>query len=68
MFKQLGVPELLIILLIVIMIFGIGKLPSVARDLGKSIREFKKSTTEPEEEEEVEVKPRRKVKRATTSD
>ena len=64
MFKQLGVPELLIILVIVILIFGIGKLPSVAKDLGKSIREFKKATTEPDEEEEAEDKHRRKVKRS----
>jgi len=67
MFKSLGAPELLIILAIVIVIFGIGKLPSVARDLGKSIKEFKKATTSAEEEEEeVEVKPRR-VKKAKTA-
>ena len=68
MFKSLGVPELLIILVIVILIFGIGKLPSVAKDLGKSIKEFKKATTSSEEdEEEAEVKPRRRVKKASTT-
>ena len=69
MFKDIGIPELLIILVIVILIFGIGKLPSVAKDLGKSIREFKKATTTQEEdEEEAEVKPRRRVKKATSAD
>ena len=63
MLKDIGVPELLIILVIVIMIFGIGKLPQVAKDIGKSIKEFKKATTAAEEDEEVEVKPRRRVKK-----
>ena len=35
-------PELLLILVIVLVIFGAGKLPEVAGSLGKSIREFRK--------------------------
>jgi sec-independent protein translocase protein TatA len=38
-----GVPELLIILAIIIMVFGAGKITSIARDLGSGIREFKKA-------------------------
>jgi len=40
----LGVPELLIVLLIVLLIFGSKKIPELARGLGKGIREFKDAT------------------------
>ena len=40
----LGVPELLIIAFIVVLVFGVGRLPEVGSALGKSIREFRKST------------------------
>jgi len=45
----LGVPELIIILFIVIVIFGVGRLPEVGGAIGKSIREFRKASKEPEE-------------------
>jgi sec-independent protein translocase protein TatA len=43
MFGSLGVPELLILLLIVIIIFGAGKLPQLGKGLGEGIRNFKDS-------------------------
>ncbi len=48
---HLGVPELLIILLIIIIIFGVGKLPELGGALGKSIREFRRATSGLDEEE-----------------
>jgi len=45
----LGVPELLIIAFIVILVFGVGRLPEVGGALGKGIREFRKSTKDDEE-------------------
>jgi sec-independent protein translocase protein TatA len=42
----IGFKELLIILVIVIIIFGIGKLPKVMKDLGSGIKEFKKGMDE----------------------
>jgi sec-independent protein translocase protein TatA len=39
----IGVPELLIILVIVVIIFGVGKLPEIGSALGKGIKNFKKS-------------------------
>jgi sec-independent protein translocase protein TatA len=43
MFGSLGVPELLIILAIVILIFGVNKLPRLGKGLGEGIRNFKDS-------------------------
>ena len=40
--KNLGGPELLIILLVVALLFGASKLPNLARSVGASAREFKK--------------------------
>lgn len=45
----LGVPELLIILVIILVIFGAGKLPKIGEGLGKGISNFKKSIKENEE-------------------
>ncbi|MHB0878453.1 MAG: twin-arginine translocase TatA/TatE family subunit [Anaerolineae bacterium] len=41
---QIGVPELLIVLVIIITIFGAGKLPQVGSAIGQSIREFRSSS------------------------
>lgn len=52
----IGLPELLIILLICLLIFGAAKLPEIGRALGKTIKEFKKSMKEIGSEEEEEKK------------
>ncbi len=46
MFGSLGMPELIIILVIALIIFGPRKLPEIGRSLGKSIREFKNTSKE----------------------
>jgi sec-independent protein translocase protein TatA len=40
---QLGWPEILLILVIVLVVFGVGKLPQVGGAIGKGIREFRKA-------------------------
>ena len=57
----LGMPELLVILVIILIIFGAGKLPQIGAGLGKGIRNFRKATKEPDsidvtpkEDEEIE--------------
>lgn len=42
MFDRIGLPELTIILVIVLLVFGAGKLPDIGKALGKSIHEFKR--------------------------
>ena len=44
MFRSLGIPELVIILVIVILIFGANRLPEIGRGIGKGIRNFKDAT------------------------
>mgnify|MGYP001064712106 FL=1 len=41
MFKSFGLPELLIILLVVIILFGAGRIGKIAKELGGGIRSFK---------------------------
>jgi sec-independent protein translocase protein TatA len=56
----IGMPELIIILVIALLIFGAGKLPQVGSSLGKAIREFKGAIEEkPEKNESTpEEKPK----------
>ncbi|MGD2278733.1 MAG: twin-arginine translocase TatA/TatE family subunit [Candidatus Omnitrophota bacterium] len=48
----LGLPEILLILVIALLIFGAAKLPEIGRALGKALSEFKKGTQEFTEEKE----------------
>lgn len=48
MLGRVGLPELIIILMIVILIFGANRLPELAKSIGKGIRNFKDATKEGE--------------------
>jgi sec-independent protein translocase protein TatA len=57
----IGMPELIIILVIILIIFGAGKLPEIGSGIGKGIKNFKKATSgdleegaEPQEPEKLE--------------
>lgn len=49
----LGTSELILILVIVLIIFGVGKLPDIGSGLGKAIRNFKKASSD----SEIDVTP-----------
>ena len=51
----IGMPELLVILVIILIIFGAGKLPQIGEGLGKGIRNFRKATKD-KDHEEIESK------------
>ena len=55
MFGGLGMPELIIILVIILIIFGAGKLPQIGEGMGKAIRNFKKATNEKDENEPKKI-------------
>lgn len=50
--QNIGFPELLVILLIVLLLFGAARLPEIARSLGKSIHAFKQGVKEVEKDVE----------------
>lgn len=54
MIGGLGIPELVIILVIILIIFGAGKLPEIGAGLGKGIKQFKNATKEPKIEDKDE--------------
>ena len=73
----LGIPELLIILVVVFLIFGAGKLPQIGSGLGKALRNFKNSVSGKDEidvtpqnsqsEDEIAAKPKRRQIAAKTT-
>lgn len=52
--RNLGGPELLIILVVVLLLFGASRLPSLARSLGASAREFRRGVDEGVDTEDSE--------------
>jgi sec-independent protein translocase protein TatA len=56
MFGSIGMPELIIIFVIALIIFGPRKLPELGRSLGKSLAEFKKASNELKNTLEEEIR------------
>ena len=52
----LGAPELVVILIILLVLFGGAKLPGLAKGIGQSIKEFKKAAKDDDEEDKSEKK------------
>jgi len=67
MFGSIGMPELIIILVIALIIFGPRKLPELGRSLGKSIGEFKRASNELRSTLEEEIRIEEQRERATTA-
>ena len=44
MFRQLGAPEIILILVVLLLLFGAKRLPEIGKSMGKSLREFKSAT------------------------
>jgi sec-independent protein translocase protein TatA len=67
MFGSLGMPELIVIFVIALIVFGPRKLPELGRSLGRSIAEFKKATNELQNtlEQEIEADEQRSKAAAT---
>ncbi|MEW6325630.1 MAG: twin-arginine translocase TatA/TatE family subunit [Nitrospirota bacterium] len=48
----LGMPELLVILVVILILFGVGRLPEIGAGLGKAIRGFKKGMSDDDQSDE----------------
>jgi sec-independent protein translocase protein TatA len=57
---NIGLPEIIIVLVIVLLIFGPKRLPEMGRSMGRGIREFKNSITGNDDEDEPKVIERAK--------
>jgi len=64
-FGRMGPLEIGLIVLIILIVFGVGKLPQVGSAIGKGLRAFRKGQAGEEEEEEEEPKPKKKATRKT---
>jgi sec-independent protein translocase protein TatA len=54
MFGHFGWQEILLILLIIILLFGATRIPSIMKSMGKGVKEFKKGISAEDEEKEIE--------------
>lgn len=63
---NLGMSELVLILVIALVVFGPGKLPEVGKAIGKGIQEFKQATTNPGSEEGVKVESKSLISESKT--
>ena len=54
---NIGAPELIVILVIALLVIGPGKLPDVGSALGKSIREFRKASSDVQDATRIETPP-----------
>ncbi len=59
MFGSVGMPELIIGLVVILLLFGAKRVPELARGLGSGVREFKKGTKEGEVEDKKKKRKRR---------
>ena len=67
MFGSFGAPELIVIFVVALMIFGPSKLPELGKSLGEAIRGFKKATSDREETNIDNSETKAKPEKATHS-
>jgi sec-independent protein translocase protein TatA len=70
MFGPIGMPELIVIMVLALIIFGPRKLPELGRSLGRSLNEFKKASNELKHtlDEEIRVEEQRTVEQQRAAD
>lgn len=61
----IGVPELLVVLVVVLLVFGSRKLPEIGGGLGRAIRNFRRASTEPDE---IDITPKDESRMASSEE
>lgn len=67
MFSKFGIWEIVLILAIILIVFGVGKLPQVGNAIGKGLRSFKKGQAGEDEEQETVAASKADTKKKKTS-
>lgn len=68
MFGNLGFPELLIIMVVILLLFGAKRIPEIAGSMGKGIKEFKKNINDATREVTSETNPPETQSRLTAAE
>jgi sec-independent protein translocase protein TatA len=68
MFGNLGFPELLIIMVVILLLFGAKRIPEIAGSMGKGIKEFKKNINDATREVTAETNPPETQSRLTAAE
>ena len=55
----IGIPELLVVLVLVLLVFGANRLPEIGGGLGRAIRNFRRASSEPDE---IDITPKEEKK------
>ena len=63
MFGRFGIWEIALILVIILIVFGVGKLPQVGNAVGKGLRAFKKGQAGEADEEKVTQEPKKTTRK-----
>jgi len=70
MFRDIGIEELLVILVIALLVFGATKLPQIGQDMGKAIRSFRKALSGEEDKprEQIDASKAEAITKAVDKD
>lgn len=61
MLRNIGIPELVLLIFLLVLLFGARRIPDIAESLGKALRKFKKASSESDEEDATEEKEKNKT-------
>ena len=67
-FQQIGLPEILLILAVLLLLFGARKLPELARSLGRSTKEFKQGMRDGSAEESEDAEQADRTEKTTSTE
>jgi sec-independent protein translocase protein TatA len=61
MLRNIGIPELILLIFLLVLLFGARRIPDIAENLGKALQKFKKASSESDDEDTKEEKEKSKT-------